>query len=466
MRRILKTPSNQSISNSLLIDYINRFYINDVDARIQLFDLKKKYSFQTTPGVDRYNMPLYTVQVEGNVGDDQSSIYYYPVYQGFTDSCYVNGINMPLQTQKGPFFNAYPNWVQNLVAVGTGDGGSFYTLQVPLLGPPAPQNPPFNALIRGHVDIAGVINYAKANSQSTPLDPPLVSSFDTNIPVTSVDAAVWITTIDGNGNNVVMTDSGQFFSSNVNLGLLMNPGKPPLGNTQASGGYLNNFTITGITQATQAVITVVNDLNVGETVQITGVVGMTELNGNSYLVVAATATTLTIDVDSTLFTPYVSDGVLSSFKNYVNYMTGEIVVNFPVNIPEGNNINVQCYFFQGGIPRSMLFYDNVITLRAPPARQYLIELDGYLSPAAYLTTSDAIQFGYMSEYIARGAARKILSDTGDIEQFQFYEPLFREQEILVWKRSQRQFTSTRTQTIYSQGVNNGNMFNNGFGQMI
>ena len=28
----------------------------------------------------------------------------------------------------------------------------------------------------------------------------------------------------------------------------------------------------------------------------------------------------------------------------------------------------------------------------------------------------------MCEYIARGAARKILSDTGDIEQFQFYEP--------------------------------------------
>jgi hypothetical protein len=56
----------------------------------------------------------------------------------------------------------------------------------------------------------------------------------------------------------------------------------------------------------------------------------------------------------------------------------------------------------------------------------------------------------MCEYIARGAARKILADTGDIEQFQFYEPLFREQEMLVWKRSQRQFTATRTQTIFSE----------------
>ena len=56
----------------------------------------------------------------------------------------------------------------------------------------------------------------------------------------------------------------------------------------------------------------------------------------------------------------------------------------------------------------------------------------------------------MSEYIARGAARKILADTGDVEQFAFYEPLFKEQEQLVWKRSQRQFTSTRTNTIFSQ----------------
>jgi len=67
----------------------------------------------------------------------------------------------------------------------------------------------------------------------------------------------------------------------------------------------------------------------------------------------------------------------------------------------------------------------------------------------------------MSEYIARGAARKILSDTGDFEQFNFYEPLFREQELLVWKRSQRQWTASRTPTIYSQGINQGQSgFNN------
>ena len=88
-------------------------------------------------------------------------------------------------------------------------------------------------------------------------------------------------------------------------------------------------------------------------------------------------------------------------------------------------------------------------------------MDAYLSPSAFLNTATAIPFGYMAEYIARGAARKILSDTGDQDQFMFYEPLFREQELLVWKRSQRQWTATRTETIYSQGMNQGQSgFNN------
>jgi hypothetical protein len=100
-----------------------------------------------------------------------------------------------------------------------------------------------------------------------------------------------------------------------------------------------------------------------------------------------------------------------------------------------------------------MFYNNTITLKNPPDTQYQIEMTAYLTPAAFLSSSAALPYAYMAEYIARGAARKILSDTGDIEQFQFYEPLFREQESLVWKRSQRQVTSTRVQTIFSQQGN-------------
>lgn len=453
IRRIIKSPSNNQISDSVIIDYINRFWINDVDARIQLFDLKKTYSFQTTPGVDQYNIPLYQVQIEDPLGDPQN-IKSYPVYQGFLEPCYINGVQVPLQTQKSKFFSVWPNEVQNLQAVAIGDGGGNYTIQVPIIASSTPQNPPFNALLRGHVDITGIL--ATGSVQ----DPPIGTDLNTSISVTNVRPAVYITSIGEDGANVVVTDSGQFFDFNQNLGMLMNPKPAPANTTtsnmRATGGYLNVFSIFGIALGVTTIITMSNDLDAGQQVLIQGVVGTTELNGNTYIILDATDTFIEIDVDSIGFTPYVSDGTASTAQNFVNYLTGEINVTFPVGIPAGNNINVQVYYFQSGLPRSILYYDNVLTLRSVPAQQYLVELEAYLSPAAYLNSADAITFGYMSEYIARGAARKILSDTGDVEQFQFYEPFFREQEQLVWKRSQRQWTATRTETLYSQGF--------GFGQ--
>lgn len=450
IRRIIKSPSNSDISDDLIIDYINRFWIMDVDARMQLFDLKTKYAFQTVPGVDQYNMPLYDVQTE----PESQSINSYPVYQGFLGPAYVNGVQVAFQTQKNLFFSSYPNIVQNLQAVGVGNGTSGpYTLNIPILPNfPSPPNPPLQGLLRGHVDISGII--ATGNN----VDPPIGTTLDTNIPSTSIYPAVYITSIDATGANVVVQDSGQFLSGNVNYGLLMSPGTAPFGYSTLPNNYVSSFVITGISQATSAVITANNTLVAGQSVLISGVVGMTELNGNTYTVLSANATTVTINVDSTGFTAYVSGGTISSIQNVINYFTGVVTdLFFPVSIPSGNNINVQCYYFASGLPRMILYNNNTLTLRSPPDKQYLVELDAYLSPAAFLSTDSAVQFGYMSEYIARGAARKILSDTGDVEQFQFYEPLFREQELLVWKRSQRQWTSTRTQTIYSQG-------NNGFQQ--
>jgi hypothetical protein len=463
IRRIIKSPSNNVINDNLLIDYVNRFWISDVDARMQLFDLKTKYQFQTVPGVDQYNMPLYNIQPDSAqaASSIQSPISFYPVYQGFLDPCYINGVLAPLQTRREAFFNNNWNVVQNLECVARGDGvSSNYTFNVPIISnePQIPLNPPLQGLLRGHVDITGII------STGNNIDPPTGTTINLAIPSTSIYPAVYITAIDANGNSVVVQDSGQFLSTNANVGLLMNPGPAPFGYSAMSNGYVTSFAITGATQANLLVLTTTSTFAIGQQVTINNVLGMTELNGNTYTVTANSGTTLTLNVNSTAFAAYVSGGTASSIANYVNYFTGQVNVTFPSAIPAGNFIGIQCYYFQSGLPRTMLYYNNVLTLRSPPDRQYLVELDAYLSPSAFLNTSQAVQFGYMSEYIARGAARKILSDTGDIEQFQFYEPLFREQEILVWKRSQRQFTNNRTQTIYSQGSGMGQNFsNNSFG---
>jgi len=114
----------------LIIDYINRFWITDVDARMQLFDLKTKYAFQTVPGVDRYNMPLYNIQSQTPGEPTAQDIGMFPVYQGFLSPAYIGGVQVALQTQKSMFFNTWPNVVQNLQVVGVGDGSAGpYTLQ-------------------------------------------------------------------------------------------------------------------------------------------------------------------------------------------------------------------------------------------------------------------------------------------------------------------------------------------------
>jgi hypothetical protein len=435
----------------------------DMDARLQLFDFKTKYQFQTQPGVDKYNMPLYSSQTEpgGQI------IGMYPVYQGFDPTCYINGIQVPFQTQKNQFFNIWPNIVQNLGIIGTANGTQGpYTLQIPIVGSPAPPNPPVNSLARGHIDISGII--ALSTGLGTYIDPPVVNNATAQtsipaVPVSSVDAAVFITTQAADGSNVIVSDSGQFFQGNVNLGLLMQRGSAPNGNLPLPGGYQTSYSITGATQANPCVLTCSSTFIVGQQILIEGVVGMTQLNGNTYTITNVTPTAVTIDVNSTGFTAYSSGGTASSTLNYVDYLTGQISVAFPVPIPAGNNIFAQCFYYQTGLPRAILYYNNTLTLRTVPDQQYLIELDGYLSPAAFLNTGAAIPFGYMAEYLARGAARKILSDTGDLEQFQFYEPLFKEQETLVWKRSQRIFTASRTESIYSQGFGQGAGFNNNYG---
>lgn len=157
-------------------------------------------------------------------------------------------------------------------------------------------------------------------------------------------------------------------------------------------------------------------------------------------------------------------GGYSQVTNTVNYNTGLVNITYEDPPQAGAIIQAQCYFYQQGLPRTILFYNNVITVMPPPNTTYLIELDAYLSPAAFMGSTGAIPFAYMTEYIARGAARKILSDTGDMEQFTMYEPFFKEQQDLVWKRSQRIFTSQRTQTLFSQ--NHGLGYQNNMGQGV
>jgi hypothetical protein len=381
VRRYIKTPTDAQITDALLIDYINRFMINDFSARLQLFDFKKKYQFQTVPGRDRYNMPLYDIQTQPG-GQD---INFYPVYQQFFQPAYVSGRRLAFYTESHLFEADFPNYVQESQNVATGDGGATYSFTLPNVVTSTNINPPVNTILQGHVDMAGIVNIGVNQ------DPPVVSDAEAQtriplVPTTSYFPAVYITSTGVTNNSVVVSDSGFYLDSNQNYGLLISRGNAP-----------------------------------------------------------STATPL---------------GTYSTTTNTINYRTGQINVTFPEAIQSGAEINVQYYYIQPGLPTSVLFKNNILTLRTVPDRAYLVELDAYLTPAAFLATTDPVQFGYMSEYIALGAARKILADTGDIEQLSLYERFFKEQELNVLRRSDRQRAQTRVETIYSHGQNAYFPYNN------
>jgi len=83
----------------------------------------------------------------------------------------------------------------------------------------------------------------------------------------------------------------------------------------------NAGVITAITAAASAVLTVgANTYAVDDTVYISSVVGMTEINGQRGTVTARTSTTITLDIDSTAYTAYTSGGVTNTSPQ-----TGETV---------------------------------------------------------------------------------------------------------------------------------------------
>ncbi len=100
-------------------------------------------------------------------------------------------------------------------------------------------------------------------------------------------------------------------------------------------GTLSGFKIGVITNATQTnpceITSNGHTLSTGDIVTISGVVGMGELNGNTYTITVTSVNTFTLNgVDATGFDPYISDGewISPSATNFgtINYLTGVIVL--------------------------------------------------------------------------------------------------------------------------------------------
>ena len=188
---------------------------------------------------------------------------------------------------------------------------------------------------------------------------------------TSEAVSGYISNIANDGSNNTQITS---FNHCVNIGDYLSFGGPSIGMVILTSDA-NTFTvdipfpgvvngsITAITQSTQAVVSLewfpastspfINSYFVGQTVSISGVVGMTELNGNIYTVMAVTPNSITLNVDSTGFTAYSSGGTVTLVSSIGLGSFSRLTLpllqtkQFPIYWNEGRQVRVgvQKYLF-------------------------------------------------------------------------------------------------------------------------
>lgn len=146
-----------------------------------------------------------------------------------------------------------------------------------------------------------------------------------------------------------------------------------------------------------------------------------------------------------------SNATTVTARGYINYLTGAIHINgFSANIPSGAPINVQYIPYVASRPQSVVFYQDQFMLYPIPDQAYQVSFEAYKYPTELINDGDSPQLNEWWQLLAYGAADKIFSDNGDIENMQKFRPLLDEQMKLVMRRTIVQQTSERTATIFTE----------------
>jgi len=248
-----------------------------------------------------------------------------------------------------------------------------------------------------------------------------------NLPVNRGDVLL-STTIDGETVSYVDNGAGSFLSEGVE--------------------------ITGISNAASAVLTLDTNFanfSINDSVYISNVYGMTEINGGPYTVTAVTATTITINVDSTDFGTFEDspESLAQRVAGSVNYLTGVISLNW-VSPPDANaEINCHYYTYVAARPNSVLLFGKDLVFRPIPDQAYFISMQVYKKPVELLSNSQSPELRQWWQLIAYGAALKIFADQLDMESYQKCLPLYQEQEILAMRSTVDQKSQKKIYTPFS-----------------
>ena len=136
--------------------------------------------------------------------------------------------------------------------------------------------------------------------------------------------------------------------------------------------------------------------------------------------------------------------------NYINYVTGQYVITFPVAPAVGAVINSQTVQVQVSLPQAVCYFDNTFIVRPVPDQPYEINFEVFVRPTQLLFTNSIPQLQEWWQYIAYGTAKKVFEDRMDLESVQMILPEYMKQERLCLRRTIVQITNERSATIYTE----------------
>lgn len=152
--------------------------------------------------------------------------------------------------------------------------------------------------------------------------------------------------------------------------------------------------------------------------------------------------------------PNVNTGQLIGANDFiyglVNYLTGSYTFNLiTTDIPEGDIIYASIVPYQPARPIELLFYNQQIVLRPVPAQVFQIEFQISQQPTQLIAAGDAPELDEWYLFICAIAAKLIYTDFPDPQGMADLMPIYQEQLQIAQRRTLRQMSSQRVQTIFS-----------------
>lgn len=97
--------------------------------------------------------------------------------------------------------------------------------------------------------------------------------------------------------------------------------------------------------------------------------------------------------------------------------------------------------YQPQRPTYVLYYNNQLTFRGPPNKDYLIKMAAY--QVEIQITNDVLDQDYLYRYICYGAALDIFSDFGEMDKWRDIFGAFQRYRALVYSRTYCQYQNQR-----------------------